>query len=265
MATGTGDAECGHGDDGQDQAEDEAQDGADARAVGEADQGIGGHGADGERDGRAEQRHDHRVAIGAQRVAEHGAEQVLPGVERRLEVNERQVEWALVDVERQLERGDREPVEREQDDEGPKPQEEVGDRPCPSGESSSRPRGRRAVVTGRPAAPRQAHEGEAAEGDNEQEDVGHCRRAAEVERAPGHEGVQGQGFRGDARAAIGQHVGQVDDLERLDHADQDQRDADRQDGRDGQVAEHLPAAKRRRPSPPRPDPAAAIPGWPGAR
>ena len=73
---------------------DEAQDGADARPVGEADQGVGGHGADGERDGRAAQGHDHRVAVGPQRVAEHGAEQVLPGVERRLEVDERQVERA---------------------------------------------------------------------------------------------------------------------------------------------------------------------------
>ena len=113
--------------------------------------------------------------------------------------------------------------------------------PLPRGESSSRPRGRVARVMAAPPAPGEAHEGEAAEGDREQEDIGDRSRAAEVERAPSHEGVQRQRFRGDARAAIGQHVGQIDDLERLDHPDQHQRDADRQDGRDGEVAKHLPA------------------------
>ena len=51
-----------------------------------------------------------------------------------------------------------------------------------------------------------------------------------------------QRFGGDAGPAVGQHVRQVDDLERLDQPDQDDRAAHRQDRRPGDVAEDLPAA-----------------------
>ena len=92
-----------------------------------------------ERDAELQIGHDHRVEVGPQRVvASMVDEEVLPGIQRRLEVDARQVERAVIDVDRQLERGDREPVEREQHDEGPEAEQDVGhDRPGAAGSMRS--------------------------------------------------------------------------------------------------------------------------------
>ena len=65
------------------------------------------------------ERDDDRVEVGPERVAAEIDEDVAPGMERRLEVDEGQVERAVVDLDRQLERGDQHPVERQQHDERP--------------------------------------------------------------------------------------------------------------------------------------------------
>ena len=68
-----------------------------ARPVLEAHQRIGGA-ARRASSARTElrERHDHRVDVGPQRVVPQVDEDVVPGVERRLEVDERHVERAAV-------------------------------------------------------------------------------------------------------------------------------------------------------------------------
>src|SRR6185436_9018302 len=54
-------------------------------------------------------------------------EDVVPGVERRLEVDERDVERPFVDLVGRLERRDEQPVDREQDDDRPADQQYEGE------------------------------------------------------------------------------------------------------------------------------------------
>ena len=68
---------------------------------------------------RAREPDDDRVDVRPERVVAELDEDVVPCVERRLEVDERHVERALVDLVRRLERGDDQPVDREQDDQRP--------------------------------------------------------------------------------------------------------------------------------------------------
>ena len=72
---------------------------------------------------RARQPDDHGVHVRPERVVAELDQDVVPGVEGRLEVDERDVERALVDLVRRLERGDEQPVDREQDDERPAEQQ----------------------------------------------------------------------------------------------------------------------------------------------
>ena len=116
-----------HGADGEQHAQHEEEDRPEPRAVGDPHQRVGRHAADRERDHRARGGGDHGVGVGADRVGQHVAEEVAPSVQRGLEVDPGEVERPAVDVDRQLHRGDGEPVEREQDDEGPQAEEDVGD------------------------------------------------------------------------------------------------------------------------------------------
>src|SRR6266508_6314648 len=89
--------------------------------------------------------------------------------------------------------------------------------------------------------PQEADIGHCDEGHDEQEGVGDRRRLAEVEGPPADIGMQAQRLGRRSRAAVGQHVGQIDDLEGLDEPDEDDGRAHRQDCRQGDMAEGLPA------------------------
>ena len=136
----------GGGDEGERDRPDADADQPDLRPVGESDKGIGGERAHDQRDQRAGQADDHGVDVGPERVVAELHEDVAPRVERRLEVDERNVERALVDVGGRLERGHDEPIDREQDDGGPAEQEQEG-----------RELGRRGKVGRRLAPERVAH------------------------------------------------------------------------------------------------------------
>ena len=99
----------------------------DPRPVGEADQRVRGRRPEDEREEGAGQPDDDGVHVRPQRVVAELEEDVVPGRQRRLEVDERQVERTSVDVDRQLERRDGQPVQREQDDERPADQQDVRD------------------------------------------------------------------------------------------------------------------------------------------
>ena len=106
------------------QAADEQPDDPEPWPVREADQRVGGERAQDERDERAREPDDDRVDVRPKRVVAELDEDVAPGVEGRLEVDERDVERALVDLVRRLERGHDEPVDRQQDDERPAAQQQ---------------------------------------------------------------------------------------------------------------------------------------------
>jgi len=87
----------------------------------------------------------------------------------------------------------------------------------------------------------EVEEGDADDGGDEEQHVADRRRAAEILGAPGDEGVQGHRFGRQPRPAAGEHVGQVDDLERLDQPDQHHSGRDRRDRRPSDIPKDLPA------------------------
>ena len=99
----------------------------DPRPIGEADEGVRRRRAQDEREEGAREADDDGVHVRPQRVVPEIEEDVAPGRERRLEVDERQVERAAIHVDGQLERRHRQPVQREEDDEGPADHQDVRD------------------------------------------------------------------------------------------------------------------------------------------
>ena len=97
------------------------------RPVVEAHQGVGGARAKRGADHGAAERDDDAVHVRPERVVAEVEQDVLPGIQRRLEIDERDVVRTLVDLDRQLQRRDREPVQREQHDDRPTDQERVGE------------------------------------------------------------------------------------------------------------------------------------------
>ena len=114
----------GCGDEGERDRPDADADQPDLRPVGESDEGVGGERAHDQRDHRAGQADDDGVDVRPKRVVAELDEDVAPGVEGRLEVDEGDVERALVDVSGRLERGHDEPIDREQDDDRPAEQQQ---------------------------------------------------------------------------------------------------------------------------------------------
>src|SRR6267378_3761482 len=86
---------------------------------------VCGHRAEQDGDGRAGEPDDHGVEVRPERVLTKVEEDVVPGVERRLEVAPRDIERPAVDREGRLERGHGQPVEREQDHERPGEESDV--------------------------------------------------------------------------------------------------------------------------------------------
>ena len=204
----------------------------------------------------------------------------MPRVEGRLEVDERDVERALVDLVRRLERGHHEPVDRQQDDQRPAAQQagraELGERVHSSGERRRNgSRGRsprrglrrrdRTHATVRHASPDDAHVGGRHEGHDDEQEVGDRRRPAEVERVPVDVGLERQRLGGRARSAAEQDVGHVDDLEALDQADEDDRRDDRQDRRRRDAGGSSASGSRRRRRPPHGPPGRGSRGRPAGR
>ena len=172
---------------------------------------------------------DHRVDVRPERVVAELDEDVAPGVEGRLEVDERDVERALVDLVRRLERGHDQPVDREQDDERPansrsdeRRRTSAGGRRGPSvtdrGARNGLPH-----ATVRHPAPDEADVDRRDDRHEDQQQVGDRRRPAEVERVPVDVGLERHRLGGRARAAAEQDVRHVDDLEALDQPDEDDR------------------------------------------
>src|SRR5579859_3450201 len=191
-----------YGDDDQRHADQEGEDGAHLRPVGEARQGVGAARAEEQRQHRAAERHHNGIPVGPEGVVAQVEEDIVPVVEGGLEVYERDIDRPAVDVDRLLERGDDQPVEGKQDDDGPQPQQQV------------RGRGGQGrwvlVVVAAPlnpvhslslsgavghALPDQVGIGHADHRHHDQEQIGHRRRAADIQRAPDGVGVQGQRFR----------------------------------------------------------------------
>ena len=104
---------------------DAEHDHAHPRPVAEPDQAIRRERADAHREDGADGRHDHRVVVGTGRVVAQGDQHVVPVVEGRLEVDARDVERPLRDLGGRLERRDGQPVQREQDHDGPRDERDV--------------------------------------------------------------------------------------------------------------------------------------------
>ena len=85
----------------------------------EAHQRIRRGRAERQRDDGARQADDDRVDVRADSVVAKVHEDVAPVLEGRLEVDEREEDRPGVDLDGQLQRGDREPVDREQHHEAP--------------------------------------------------------------------------------------------------------------------------------------------------
>ena len=120
-----GDAEGDDGDDDGEEQEQEDRDGGELHLEADAHQRVGGERADEDGEERAAEGDHHRVHVGAEGVVLE--EHEPPGVEVRPEVDEGDVEGAVVDLAGAFERGDEDPVERDQHHEGPEREEDVGD------------------------------------------------------------------------------------------------------------------------------------------
>ena len=127
-------------DDHGDQKHKESHDRGELDLKTDAHQRVGRKRADDEREHRARERHYDRVEIGAERVVLQQHE--VPRVERRLEIDERNVERPAVDLDLDLERGHEHPVEGKEDDERPQAEDRRKRRPSsaltsPRGSSAS--------------------------------------------------------------------------------------------------------------------------------
>ena len=118
-------AEAGDREDGQAQENQKRKHIADLDPILDADQRVGRQGAHQHAGHRGAEGDDDRVDVGAQGVVAELEQDVVPGVGRGREVDEGNEVGPVVHLDRQLERGDEEPVEREQHHQQPEDEKRV--------------------------------------------------------------------------------------------------------------------------------------------
>jgi hypothetical protein len=129
----------GHGspswdtDASENRASEKDDDAGQSDAIGEATQPVGRCGTEEQGEDGTGSSDDNRIEIRAKRIVAEIDQDVVPGMQRRLEVNERQIGWSFVDMNWKLEGGDGQPVERKRE------------RPLPRETEWRRTRGRRGV------------------------------------------------------------------------------------------------------------------------
>jgi hypothetical protein len=123
-----GEIQADHERDRERHRQDEQTDVAEPRPVGHAREPVARHAPERQRDHRARERHDHRVQIGPEGVGAEIDEDVLPGVQRRLEIDPHQIERPIVNLDWELEGGDEHPIEGEQHHERPEAQHQIAER-----------------------------------------------------------------------------------------------------------------------------------------